>query len=106
MTVFYTRQKECGALFGRFRLQDLKLQNIIFYAIALAIVVMIITQQGSLESQRQAYDKKLKQLETTQQYNAELQEKNDYVGTEAYREEKAREEGYVEEDEIVFITSD
>ena len=91
-------------MFGRFRLQDLKLQNIVFYAIALIIVVMIFTQQGSLDAQRQEYDDKVKQLAEAQQYNAELQEKLEYVGTEEYREEKAREEGYVEEDEIVFVS--
>ena len=91
-------------MFGRFRLQDLKLQNIVFYAIALIIVVMIFTQQGSLDAQRREYDDKVKQLAEAQQYNAELQEKLEYVGTEEYREEKAREEGYVEEDEIVFVS--
>ena len=91
-------------MFRRFRLQDLKIQNILFYLIALVIVVMIFTQQGSLESQRQAYDEAEKNLAAAQQYNAELQERREYVGTKEYQEEKAREEGYVEEDEIVFIS--
>ena len=91
-------------MFGRFRLQDLKLQNVLFYVIALVIVVLLFAQQGSLDAQRQEYADKLRQLEEAQRYNVELQEKLEYVGTDEYREEKAREEGYVEEDEIVFVS--
>lgn len=86
----------------RFRLQDLKLQNIIFYVIALYIVVMLVTQQGSLDAQRKAYEDAVNRLEAAEQYNAELQKQREYVGTEAYKEELARENGYVDDDEIVF----
>lgn len=91
-------------MFGKFRFQDLKLQNIVFYVLALIIVVMIFAQQASLDAQRQSYDDKVRQLAEAQKYNSELQEKLEYVGTDEYREEKAREEGYVEEDEIVFVS--
>lgn len=89
-------------MFKRFRLQDLKLQNIIFYVIALYIVVMLVTQQGSLDTQRREYEEAVDRLEAAEQYNAELQAQREYVGSDAYKEELAREEGYVEDDEIVF----
>lgn len=89
-------------MFKRFRLQDLKLQNIIFYAIALYIVVMLFTQQSSLNAQRQAYEDAVKRLEAAEQYNSELQKQREYVGSDAYKEELARENGYVDDDEIVF----
>ena len=97
-------KRGCSVLLRRFRLQDLKLQNIVFYGIALYIVVMLFVQQSSLDSQRKAYEDSVKQLEAAKQYNEQLQEQSKYVETDEYLEELAREEGYVEEDEIVFIS--
>lgn len=90
-------------MFKRFRLQDLKLQNFIFYGIALYIVVMLFAQQSSLDAHRKGYEDAVRNLDAAQQRNVQLQEQREYIKTDDYKEELAREEGYTAGDEIVFV---
>ena len=90
-------------MFRRFSLRELNLQNIVFCIVAAYIVVLIIVQQGSLDNQRQKYEEAKEQLQQAEQYQSELLEQQEYVGTDEYKEEKAREAGYVEENETVFV---
>lgn len=89
-------------MFKRFRLQDLKLQNLIFYGIALYIVVMLFAQQSSLDSHLKAYEDAERNLDALKQRNIQLQEQREYIKTDEYKEELAREEGYIAGDEIYF----
>lgn len=83
----------------------LNLQNLVFLGIAAYLVVLLFTQQGTLDRLREEHGTLQTQIEEETERQKKLQEELERVGTDAYIEEKAREElGYVKQDETVYIS--
>ena len=79
-------------------------KNIIFIGLAIYLLVLLFTQQSTLDRNRASYRSLQNKIAGEQSENNRLQEEYDRIGTDEYIEEKAREAGLVRSDEIVFVT--
>ena len=79
------------------------LRNLIFIALAVYLVVLLFTQQGTLDRNRESYNNLQSQIEEAQTENAKLREEYKNIGSDEYIEQKAREAGLVKSDEVVFV---
>ncbi len=79
------------------------LKNLIFIALALYLVVLLFTQQGTLNRNRKTYNNLQEKIVDAQEENKQLQEEYDNIGSDEYIEQKAREAGLVKSDEVVFV---
>ena len=79
------------------------LRNLIFIALAVYLVVLLFTQQGTLDRNRESYNNLQSQIEEAQTENAKLREEYENIGSDEYIEQKAREAGLVKSDEVVFV---
>ncbi len=85
--------------------RKMNLQNLVFLGIAAYLIVLLFTQQGTLDRNRETYEKLQKQITEETERQGELNEEMELVGSDEYIEQKAREElGYVKQDETVFIS--
>ncbi len=100
--MFLLKKRRTDVLIKRFSLKNLRLQNIIFYAIAAYIVVMIVVQQGSMDTHRKRYEDAVKERQAAEQYHAELVEKQEHIGSVEHKKEQAKESGYISNNEIYF----
>ena len=72
-------------------------------AIVATFLCTLISQQITLASIRREREDCVKQIALREEEFARLKEKAEYSSTDEYYEEKARDEGYVRDDETVFI---
>ena len=79
------------------------LKNLIFIALALYLVVLLFTQQGTLNRNRKNYNNLQEKIADAQEENKQLQEEYENIGSDEYIEQKAREAGLVKSDEVVFV---
>ena len=79
------------------------LRNLIFIALALYLVVLLFTQQGTLDRNRETYNNLQQQIADAQEENEQLKKEYENIGSDEYIEQKARESGLVKSDEVVFV---
>lgn len=79
------------------------LRNLIFIALTLYLVVLLFTQQSTLDRNRDSYDTLQQQISEAQKENEKLKEEYENIGSDEYIEQKARESGLVKSDEVVFV---
>ncbi len=79
------------------------LRNLIFIALAVYLVVLLFTQQGTLDRNRESYNNLQDQIKEAQAENDKLKEEYENIGSDEYIEQKAREAGLVKSDEVVFV---
>ena len=78
-------------------------KNLIFIAIAAWLLVLLFTQQGTLDRNRDTYNTLQQQIVDAQSENEKLQKEYENIGSDEYIEQKAREAGLVNSDEVVFV---
>ena len=80
------------------------LQNIILIAVAVYFLVLLITQQKTLDRNMQEYEKISTKTEQLAEENNSLQQELEEAESDEYLEKKIREIlGYVRPDETVFV---
>lgn len=80
------------------------LQNVIFIALAVYLMVLLFNQQSTLTDKMEQNAALKQQIASAQTQLTELQEEEKLLDTDAYIEQKAREIlGYVKSNEIVYI---
>lgn len=80
------------------------LQNVIFIALAVYLMVLLFNQQSTLTDKMEQNAALKQQIAGAQTQLTELQEEEKLLDTDAYIEQKAREIlGYVKSNEIVYI---
>lgn len=80
------------------------LQNVIFIALAVYLMVLLFNQQSTLTGKMEQNAALKQQIASAQTQLTELQEEEKLLDTDAYIEQKAREIlGYVKSNEIVYI---
>ncbi len=80
------------------------LKNLIFIGLAIYLLVLLITQQSTLDRNRESYKYLQSKISDEKAENEKLKDEYNSIGTDEYIEEKARESGLVKSDEIVFVT--
>ena len=79
-------------------------KNLIFIGLAVYLLVLLFTQQSTLDRNRDSYKTLQSKIADAKSDNENLKAEYDSIGTDEYIEEKARESGLVKSDEIVFVT--
>ena len=80
------------------------LQNVIFIALAVYLMILLFNQQGTLTAKMERNQELKQQIANAETQLTELQEEEKLLDTDAYIEQKAREIlGYVKNNEIVYI---
>ena len=80
------------------------LQNVIFIALAVYLMILLFNQQGTLTAKMERNQELKQQIASAEAQLTELQEEEKLLETDAYIEQKAREIlGYVKSNEIVYI---
>lgn len=82
------------------------LRDFIFLALGVYLVVLLFTQQSTLDRNRTAYSDLQQKISVAKNENKKLIEEYNQVGTDEYIEKKAREAGLVKPDEVVFVMDD
>lgn len=83
------------------------LRNLIFVALAIVLIVLIVSQQSLLDRNLDKNASLREDIKQMDQQIAELEEEKTKLGTDEYIEEKAREKlGYVKSDETVFVKNE
>ena len=83
--------------------KKLNLRDFICLALGVYLVVLLFTQQSTLDRNRTAYGDLQQKINVAKNENPKLKEVYSQVGSGEYIEEKAREAGLVKSDEVVFV---
>lgn len=85
----------------------LNLHNLIFAALAVALIALIVAQQSLIDRNIEKHSDLQDEIKQADQQIAMLEEEKSMMGTDEYIEEKAREKlGYVKSDETVFVKNE
>ncbi len=79
------------------------LRNLIFIGLTAYLVVLLFTQQSTLDRNKESYNTLQQQISQAKEENEKLQEEYENIGSDEYIEQKARESGLVKSDEVVFV---
>ena len=83
------------------------LHNLIFAALAVALIALIVAQQSLLDRNIEKNSDLQEDIKQVEQQIAMLEEEKSMMGTDEYIEGKARERlGYVKSDETVFVKNE
>lgn len=83
------------------------IRNLIFVALAAALIALIVAQQSLLDRNIEKNNSLNEDIKNVEQQIAELEKEKSMMGTDEYIEQKAREKlGYVKSDETVFMKND
>ena len=83
--------------------KKINLRDFIFLALGIYLVVLLYTQQSTLDRNRTTYNDLQQKISVAKNENAQLTKEYSQVGTDEYIEKKAREAGLVKPDEVVFV---
>ena len=79
------------------------LRNLIFIGLTMYLLVLLFTQQSTLDRNRESYNTLQQKISQAQEENEKLKEEYENIGSDEYIEQKARESGLVKSDEVVFV---
>lgn len=83
------------------------MHNLIFAALAVALIALIVAQQSLLDRNIEKNSDLQEDIKQVEQQIAMLEEEKSMMGTDEYIEGKARERlGYVKSDETVFVKNE
>ena len=83
------------------------LHNLIFAALAVALIALIVAQQSLIDRNIEKHFDLQDEIKQADQQISMLEEEKSMMGTDEYIEEKAREKlGYVKSDETVFVKNE
>ena len=79
------------------------LRNLIFIGLTVYLMVLLFTQQSTLDRNRDSYNTLQQKITEAKEENEKLKEEYESIGSDEYIEQKARESGLVKSDEVVFV---